>query len=450
MNSVSMTPPIGKPDVLDDFLRGREFLDEIRGQAPHVLHLGRMGLDGVLSWADLGSVLETGLFAAKGDLMFTRAREVAPVDLYTRLVPGRDGEEARELVPDRCQELFDDGYTVTVVQMDRRRPEVRSLCRRIERAIGDPVAANAYGVHDEVAAFGPHCDAHEILVLQLDGAKRWRIYGPDLSERLDPKEASSLNQPAVDVSGERCLLDVTLQTGDVLYLPRAWWHEPVAAGGSSLHLTLGLHCVSGAELVRELIDTFAYRGAFREAVSSDAGDTALDSLAERIAETIREHFTGSFVRGVLDRRRLVAVTHASIPLQAAAVAEPTSNGLSSPGATVECAEPGCYQWLAGRPVLRRRSADGQLVVSANGRESTLPAGMEILVDALERDGAIPAGALVGVVGEAAVPFAVASLRRLTALGVVRQTTRNEPAFTRVSDRTTTDTQSIPSPTGEVT
>ena len=115
MNSVCMTPAGGKPDVLDDFLRGREFLDEIRGRAPHVLHLGRMGLDGLLSWADLGSVLETGLFAAKGDLMFTRAREVAPLDSYTRLVPGRDGEEGRELVPDRCQELFNDGYTVTVV-----------------------------------------------------------------------------------------------------------------------------------------------------------------------------------------------------------------------------------------------------------------------------------------------------------------------------------------------
>ena len=421
MNSVCMTPAGGKPDVLDDFLRGREFLDEIRGRAPHVLHLGRMGLDGLLSWADLGSVLETGLFAAKGDLMFTRAREVAPVDLYTRLVPGRDGEEARELVPDRCQALFNDGYTVTVVQVDRRRPPVRALCRRIERVIGDPVAANAYGVHDEVAAFGPHCDAHEILVLQLDGAKRWRIYGPDLSERLDPKAASSLNQPAVDVSREHCLLDVTLQAGDVLYLPRAWWHEPVAAGGSSLHLTLGLHCVSGAELVRELIDTFTYRGAFREAVFSDTSDTELDSLAERIAETIREHLTGLFVRGVLDRRRLVAVTHAPIPLQEPEVAEPTSSGQCSPAATVARTEAGCYQWLAARPVIRRRSADGQLVVSANGRELTLPAAMEILVDALERDGAIPASALVGVVGEAAVPFAVASLRRLTALGVVQQT-----------------------------
>ena len=386
------------------FLRGSDFQHKIRGIAPHVEHLGDAALDGLLSWDDLAEILDTGLFDASNELLFTRNRVTAPTDGFTRLVPGRDGAVDRELVSDRCNQLFDDGYTLTLVRVDRRRSAVRALCRDLERIIGDPVAANAYAVRDEAIASGPHCDPHEIIVLQLAGAKRWRIYEPNLSDRHDTTQARTLNRPPTDVSSETCALDVTLEAGDLLYLPRAWWHDPVAAGGPSLHLTIGLHTVSGGDFLKEIFATGSYRGALRDAAPSNATDEQLAALATRVAETVRQELTPEMMRRVLERRAIEAVSHTPVVLHPQA-----------PGADAER-----FVWVGSRRAIVRNEGH-MLVVSANNREIQIPANMQVLLDRLQV-GEISEGSLDEIVGPDSVLFAQITLRRLVELGVAQRTT----------------------------
>lgn len=385
------------------FLRSPDFRTKIRGAAPHVERFGHDALDGVLSWDDLAEVLATGLFDVSKDLLFTRNRITAPDDGFSRLVPGRDGTVDRELVADRCNQLLNEGYTLTLARIDRRRPAVRSLCRDIERIIGDPVAANVYAVHEEAMASGPHCDPHEIIVLQLAGAKRWRIYPPDLSERHDTIVARTLNSPPTDVTAETCALDIILEAGDLLYLPRAWWHDPVAAGGPSLHLTIGLHTVSGGDFVREILSSGGYRGALRDAAASDATDEQLGALAAGVVETVRKELTVSLMRSVLNRRAIEAVPHSSF-----AVGPATTEGTGER-----------FAWVGSRRAVVRATGH-QLVVSSNNREIQIPANMGVLLDQLQACD-VGADILEEIVGTDAVPFAHVTLRRLIELGVVVRT-----------------------------
>ena len=410
----STEPDNAPPDLLSAvtaFLAGRVFREQIRGCAPHVLHVGPAALDDVLSWNDLARLLGTCLFVSGNGLQFTRARTTAPLDSYSRVVAGPDGIEDRELVPDRCDALFNDGYTVKLSRVDRRIAAIRALCQGIERTIGDPVTANAYAVRDEVDAFGPHCDGHEILVLQVDGAKRWRIYGPGLSDRLDPKRAAAPNTPALVVPPDVHEIDVTLQAGDILYLPRAWWHSPIAVGGPSLHLTVALHTLSAADVLRDLVETNPFRGALRDCIQSDSDDASLEVLAEQIAETVRRELTGSVIRAALDRRALEAIPHRPVNVRPLPVLAAVGRSAGPSGS------PDCYRWVASRPVRRRNDGEILLIIGANDREIAVPVTMAPLLDHLERIGSITANCLTNVVGEAAVPFARATLRRLSDMGL---------------------------------
>ncbi len=58
-----------------------------------------------------------------------------------------------------------------------------------------------------------------------------------------------------------------LSAGDVLYLPRGWWHAVTAdQGTSSLHLTFGLVTHTGAELLSWVVEQLHSRLALRQDV----------------------------------------------------------------------------------------------------------------------------------------------------------------------------------------
>ncbi|MFE9468624.1 JmjC domain-containing protein [Streptomyces virginiae] len=92
-------------------------------------------------------------------------------------------------------------------------------------------------------AFGIHWDDHDTVVFQLEGAKRWNLYG---ATRADPLR---LDVEAPEKPGGPPLAEVILQAGDMLYVPRGWWHAVAATQGRSLHLTCGLTPVTGHHLL---------------------------------------------------------------------------------------------------------------------------------------------------------------------------------------------------------
>ena len=87
----------------------------------------------------------------------------------------------------------------------------------------------------------------DVLVLQLEGRKRWRVRPPLRKGDALPRASSrdfSEEEGREESEGSK---DVTLGPGNVLYLPRGWIHQAETAdgpagatgkGGHSLHLTV--------------------------------------------------------------------------------------------------------------------------------------------------------------------------------------------------------------------
>jgi len=119
--------------------------------------------------------------------------------------------------------------------------------------------------------FPPHYDNHDVFVMQVSGAKAWRIYGtpveiPYRGERFE------LGQHEVGETTQT----FTLNPGDCLYLPRGVMHDAENVGEEpSLHITVGLITKTWANLLLESISELALsEPAFRR--SLPAGFAARD------------------------------------------------------------------------------------------------------------------------------------------------------------------------------
>ena len=70
--------------------------------------------------------------------------------------------------------------------------------------------------------FAPHYDDIEAFVLQLEGKKRWRVYNPTNKDETLPR-FSSRNFAQHELG--KPIIDVTLESGDLLYFPRGYVHQ---------------------------------------------------------------------------------------------------------------------------------------------------------------------------------------------------------------------------------
>ncbi|WP_436786035.1 JmjC domain-containing protein [Yinghuangia sp. YIM S10712] len=166
------------------------------------------------------------------------------------------------------------GATLLLSSLATRWPAVGELCRGIELDLlergvlpADPVSANAYLTPPRAQGFDRHQDDHSVLVVQLHGSKRWEVFAPGAQK-------------------PEALVSATLEPGDVLSIPRGFPHVAHTTNKASLHLTFGLHTLSWADAMAEMLRTHE---PFRRSVTGhgDAGPTLPDLPALDVPGYVR-------------------------------------------------------------------------------------------------------------------------------------------------------------------
>lgn len=154
--------------------------------------------------------------------------------------------------PERINTLLANGATLRLRQVDQLHRGVGELAAGLERELRDRVRVNVYANCGPAERSTVHRDDHDVIVLQVDGAKHWRIYGSAVPRPL-PGDGEHAGRPTADPPGEP-VAELHLQPGDVLYLPRGIWHSAEAVEGPSLHLTAGIWRATGVDLLEWLVD----------------------------------------------------------------------------------------------------------------------------------------------------------------------------------------------------
>jgi ribosomal protein L16 Arg81 hydroxylase len=192
----------------------------------------------------------------------------------------------RRYLDERFRRLLENGATLVLNSVEMHSAAARRLSEEVGQFSGFPVCSNAYLSFGGEGSFGAHWDTHDVVVLQLVGRKRWRVGAPTFPLPLPAHTSRASGQATPRLAA----LDVLLEAGDVLYLPRGWWHEVTPLAEPSLHLSVGIYVPSVFDalglLCRRTLppQIAARRGAIDEAATARDLETLIDVLRSALAD----------------------------------------------------------------------------------------------------------------------------------------------------------------------
>lgn len=93
---------------------------------------------------------------------------------------------------------------------------------------------------------GPHLDAYDVFLLQVQGRRRWRV-----GRVKQPQWVA--DAPLKRLARFEAEDEWVLEPGDMLYLPPNWGHDGVAVGGDCMTCSVGFRVPKAEELARELL-----------------------------------------------------------------------------------------------------------------------------------------------------------------------------------------------------
>ena len=132
---------------------------------------------------------------------------------------------------------YGEGCSIRLSWPQRHSDALWSMIVQLEELFGSGGGANAYLTPPGAQGFAPHYDDIDAFVVQVEGEKSWRLYGPRSDEEILPRYSSG-NLDAATLGP--LIAEVTLRAGELLYLPRGCVHQAVSGTEPSLHVTLSL------------------------------------------------------------------------------------------------------------------------------------------------------------------------------------------------------------------
>jgi lysine-specific demethylase/histidyl-hydroxylase NO66 len=289
---------------------------------------------------------------------------------------------------------FADGATIVLQGLHRTWPALRAFTGELTGELGHPAQVNAYITPASARGFDAHYDVHDVFVLQVSGEKHWQVHAPVI-EHPRADEPSSGHRAAVAARArEKPVIDVVMRPGDALYLPSGWLHSAVARAGTSIHLTIGVSALTGADVVRELVSELIRRPALRVPLPVHGGEAGRDVLEAAVREA-----TLAF-----DQAVQAYLSAADSPARTAAAVRRSFQQLTRPEpvaplATVAAAAalpPGALVRLRAGLHAQVRVDAGGVHLDAGGQALRLPGECEKAVRAITAGEELRAGTLPGL------------------------------------------------------
>jgi ribosomal protein L16 Arg81 hydroxylase len=258
-----------------------EFLASIWGRA-HLHVAGRPGrFAHLLLWAQLNMILRQHRLDFPR-LRLARDGSSLPASAYLRHVrSGRRQSTIPRLLPQQLTTELRAGATLVLDAVDELCEPLEELAVKLERFFHERVQINAYAGWRTSRGFDLHWDDHDVFILQVAGRKDWRVYGMTrpypLVEDVEPA-AKPTHEP---------VWAGTLTAGDLLYIPRGWWHVALPLDEPTLHLTVGIHNRTGLDLIRWLTERLRASETVRQDLPRFASQTEQSAHVAQLRAELR-------------------------------------------------------------------------------------------------------------------------------------------------------------------
>lgn len=221
---------------------------------------------------------------------FQNSEELHPNAYFSDEVTLR-GQSIRVVNMQRLGTLLRQGATVVLDQANSFDPTMEVICRALQWWSRERVQVNAYLTTNDASGFRLHWDDHDVLIVQLAGEKQWEVRGTSRAAPLF-RDAERNDEPPDEV-----VWTGTVRVGDVMHIPRGFWHQATRGGtgsGKSLHMTFGFAKRTGASWLAWLSDWSREEEVFRRDLDRWGG-TGGEALTEAVAKLVERRSPADFL-----------------------------------------------------------------------------------------------------------------------------------------------------------
>ncbi|MFI6686641.1 JmjC domain-containing protein [Streptomyces sp. NPDC050485] len=267
----------------------------------------------LLTTADLDAIIARGGARTPGFTVAKRSKP-APNTEYT-LVRYTQEADIRELAdPLGVAEYLQSGYSLKLGNLQHFDERLGRFTERLGYELGSPIKAFAFFTPPGNQALGQHYDQASNFLCQCEGKKLWRLYRPVMTNPLErhawswanltEEDRSRLNDGPPDI-------EVLLEEGDVLWMPRGWIHAGVTESDRSLHVSLRVETSTESWMAQSAVDWLADRRGLRldlpigfASSPEDCADTLRDVFAKMTDSLTDDDLTdlAKYVRAAHFRR----------------------------------------------------------------------------------------------------------------------------------------------------
>ncbi|THD36564.1 MAG: cupin [Sphingomonas sp.] len=206
--------------------------------------------------------------------------------------------------PGKIESLLALGASLVADAVENASPDLKQITTMLSAQFLGTSGANAYCSFQGIQAFRSHCDLHDVFAVHCEGEKVWRIYrdrAPDPVEQHAGPDA----QAEIDRAKGPVLMEVRMRPGDLLYIPRGYYHDALASSAASLHVTFSVARHTG-QIVFRVLEQLAmrdpqFRAYLPDGRAEEGGQLAerIEALSVRAAELMR---TTAFAHALLGKQ----------------------------------------------------------------------------------------------------------------------------------------------------
>ncbi|NHB57346.1 cupin domain-containing protein [Acinetobacter sp. 194] len=245
-------------------------------------YLFKGAIDSNLSWNDVNELYSRGDISHR-DFKLMNGYEVPKkeyIESYNNL-----GVIEYRCITSILYEYLRNGATLV-----RNRIKNEPFVDRISKQIGSFAEARtltgSYAAFSSKSSYKSHWDTRDVYAVQLLGRKRWILRKPNFEFPLymqQTKDFVDIKEP------EEIYMDVILEAGDILYIPRGWWHDPLPLNEETFHLAIATFAPTGFEYMQWLQNVMPSILDCRKNFTNFENDTEIiNSLGHQVSEIIKD------------------------------------------------------------------------------------------------------------------------------------------------------------------
>ncbi|MCC7538185.1 MAG: hypothetical protein IT379_18305 [Deltaproteobacteria bacterium] len=204
------------------------------------------------------------------------------------------------------------GATLKWRYLDTRCRPVAELCQALEGTLSGDLGAEMYLTPPGSQGFAAHFDKYHFFVLQIDGSKHWRIYDRPFPF---PRKGHGTARPD---DPRNVIAEIELRPGELLYLPRGYFHDAWTGDAASLSVNVGVQVYTWFDaLVAALEAVEQSDSSFRRALPAGftrEGAAALPGMREEFARLLASFVEHARIDAAVDRLAERFTWHSHQPL----------------------------------------------------------------------------------------------------------------------------------------